>query len=138
MIKFVLDCSVTMSWCFEDEVTEYSEKILEALKNVEVYVPELWSLEISNVLLIAERKKRLSEADSAHFIELIHALPIQIDKETSSRALASIISIGREFGLTSYDAAYLELAMRKGIPLATFDKNLNHACKKSGVEIFKP
>lgn len=137
MRQFVLDCSVAMSWCFEDEASKYTDKILESFTASEALVPELWPLEVANVLLIAERRERLKEADSLHFIDLLRSLPITIDKETSTRALESIFSIGREYGMTSYDSAYLELAMREGIPLATCDKNLRSACKKSGVELFE-
>lgn len=136
MIHFVLDCSVAMSWCFEDEADHYSDRVLDALKEGDCVVPGLWPLEVANVLIIAERRKRLKEADSMRFVDLLQSLPVVMDDETPGRALGATLSIGRENGLTAYDAAYLELAMRRGLPLATRDKTLLAACKKSGVKVF--
>jgi predicted nucleic acid-binding protein len=99
-------------------------------------VPAIWPLEVGNVLLAAERQTRLKEADSARFITLLGALPIVVEEFTHERALGAVLSVGREYDLSSYDAAYLELAMRTGTPLATRDSALRTACAKSGVALF--
>ncbi len=137
MTDFVLDCSVAMSWCFEDERDDYSDRALDALAQGEAHVPYLWLLETANVLLLAERRGRLAEADSTRFAELLRSLPIVMDEDASMQTMLTILAHSRAYGLTSYNAAYLELAMRLGLPLATRDKLLLAACKKSGVKVFK-
>ncbi len=137
MIAFVLDCSVAMSWCFGDETDVYSDRILDLLAKGEGHVPNLWLFETANVLITAERRGRLTEADSANFVELLRSLPITVDEGSSMQAMVTILAQSRAYGLTSYDAAYLELAMRQGLPLATRDKAMRAACKKSGVKLLK-
>ena len=121
-----------MSWCFEDEADAYSDRVLEASQGARILVPSVWSLEVANVLAVAERKKRLTPAASSRFLELVGALPIEIDETTFERATTEILSLARELALSSYDAAYLELAMRRGCPLATRDRKLRAACRKTG------
>ena len=135
MKQVVIDCSVVMAWCFEDEADKYADSILDMLASAEAVVPSIWALEVANVLLVGERRNRLKEADTARFIELLRELPISVDNETSDHAMREILSIGREQGLSSYDAAYLELAMRHGLALATRDTALRKAAKKSGVKL---
>lgn len=135
MKQVVIDCSVVMAWCFEDEADKYADSILDMLASAEAVVPSIWALEVVNVLLIGERRNRLKEADTARFVELLRELPISVDDETSDHAMREILSIGREQGLSSYDAAYLELAMRHGLALATRDTALRKAAKKSGVKL---
>ncbi len=137
MKRFVLDCSVTMSWCFEDEVTLDTEKILEALSRSEAIVPSLWPLEVSNVLLVAERRRRLKEADSARFLSLLNSLPIVVDQDTTYKAFSTTLLLAREHHLSAYDATYIELAMREGIPFATLDLTLRKAAKKVGVKLWE-
>jgi len=124
-----------MSWCFEDEADEYADAVLDRLTAAEAMVPSIWSLEVANVLLVGQRRKRLTEADSMRFVEILGELPIIVDQETSDRALGEILTVGREQGLSSYDAAYLELAMREGIELATRDKTLRKAARRCGVKL---
>lgn len=133
MNNFVLDCSMTMAWCFQDEADQKSELVLDALKTRRAIVPQIWPLEVANVLLMAERRKRLSETSSARFLELLMMLPIVIDDNTALRARGVVLSVARQYTLTVYDAAYLDLAMRLQLPLATRDQALKKACKKSGV-----
>ncbi|MEK6777078.1 MAG: type II toxin-antitoxin system VapC family toxin [bacterium] len=135
MKRFVLDCSVTMAWCFEDEADKYSEAVLDQLAEGECVVPCLWSLEVANVLVVGERNKRLTKAQSSRFVELLSDLPIHVDKNTSERALTGILPIAREHSLSSYDAAYLELSMREGLPMATQDQRLKKAAIKCGVRV---
>lgn len=138
MSRFVLDCSVTMAWCFDDEADGYADAVLDGLVDGTAVVPSRWPLEIANVLLVAERRGRLNKADSARFLELLGALPIEVDGETHGRAIGAIVSLGREHGLSSYDTAYLELAMRENVPLASLDQPLRLAAEGSGVSLLGP
>jgi predicted nucleic acid-binding protein len=131
--SFVLDCSITMTWCFEDEFDEYSKFVLQSLKQFEALVPPLWALEVSNVLLITEKHNRLKPADSIRFVELLDSLPIYISDLVFP--IPEIINIGRSYKLTSYDAIYLLLAMHKGLSMATKDVALIKACIDNGVPI---
>jgi predicted nucleic acid-binding protein len=124
-----------MAWCFEDEADIYADSILDQLSDSEAIVPSIWPLEVANVLLVAERRKRLTEAESLQFVGLLRKLPITIDGESSERALSDILFVGRHQGLSSYDAAYLELAMRQGAALATKDERLRKAAENCGVRL---
>jgi predicted nucleic acid-binding protein len=132
--RFALDCSMTMAWCFEDEATPYSESVLEALAEGEAVVPPIWSLEVANVLVVGERKKRLLPAQSLRFVELLQSLPITLDADV--RPLGEILGLAREQGLSSYDASYLDLAVRTGLPLASLDGPLLEAAARFGVARF--
>ena len=132
---FVLDNSIVMTWCFEDEISSYAESILDSLESSTAKVPSIWPLEVGNVLLVAERRKRLSEADSARFLTLLNALPIQVEQETPERMTREILFLARELKLSTYDASYLDLAMREGLPLATLDKALRKAAKHCKVQV---
>ena len=136
MKRLVLDCSVTMAWCFEDQADRLSDRVLRSLEDHEAMVPSVWALEGANVLLVAERHQRLREADSARFLELLRGLPILVEEVTFPQATGAILSTGRSAKLSSYDAAYLELAMRTGASLATRDRGLRRAARRSGVELF--
>lgn len=136
MNRFVLDASVAVSWFFEDEGGEYASTVLESLTKWHAIVPSLWALEVANVLLMAERRKRCSEAEAVRFVELLESLPIVTDDDTPRHALHGVYQHAREYGLSAYDAAYLELAMRFGAPLATLDKQLAEAATKAGVVIY--
>jgi len=134
---FVVDNSVVMTWCFKDENSQYSDLILDKLENATAFVPSIWPLEVSNVLLVAERKKRIGEADSTRFIALLTELPLIVDQESPERMIKEIFALARRHKLSSYDASYLDLAMRKGLPIATLDKSLLAAAKRSKVPILK-
>ncbi|MDP2854788.1 MAG: type II toxin-antitoxin system VapC family toxin [Smithellaceae bacterium] len=134
---FVIDNSVVMSWCFKDETKKYTDAMLDRLENATAYVPTIWPLEVGNVLLVAERKKRLSESDSFRFIALLNALPIIVEQEPPERMLSEILNLAREHKLSSYDASYLDLAIRKGLPFASTDDHLINAAKRCGVSILK-
>ncbi|MEA3429187.1 MAG: type II toxin-antitoxin system VapC family toxin [Thermodesulfobacteriota bacterium] len=132
---FVVDNSVVMSWCFKDEISQYADTILDSLEVSTAVVPSIWPLEVGNILLVAERRKRLSQADSARFIALLTELPITIEQEPPERMMKEILALAREHQLSSYDASYLDLAMRKGLPIATLDNALLAAAKRSQVPI---
>lgn len=133
MSLFVLDCSVTASWLFKDEAHPAADRLLRQLENGRAYVPELWHLEVANVLLKGERRGRISREDISVKLSLLEGMPLEIDIETSSRALKQTLSMARQHSLTTYDAAYLELALRLGLPLATLDTALIRAAKEIGV-----
>ena len=124
-----------MSWCFKDETNRYADGILDLLEVATALVPSIWPLEVGNVLLVAARRKRLSEADSLRFITLLSELPIIVEQEPPERMIYEILTLAREHKLSSYDASYLDLAMRKGLSIATIDKNLVAAAKRSRVPI---
>lgn len=136
MNGFVLDASTALTWCFADEKNpEKTYPILERLANEPAFVPSLWMLEIGNVLVLAERKKRIDYAKIIDFIESLNGFDIRVDNETSKHAFHEIINLAYSEKLTSYDATYLELAMRLNLPLATQDQDLKQAAKKLGITI---
>ncbi len=135
---FVVDNSVVMGWCFENKGNRYAEAVLESLETGEALVPAIWPLEVGNVLLVAERKKRLSEASVVRFLALLNSLPITIEQETPERMLKEIVSLARAHELSTFDASYLDLAMRLGLPIATQDSSLTRAAKKCRVPAFDP
>ena len=133
--QFVVDNSVVMTWCFQDEMNDYAEAVLDSLTEAVAIVPAVWSLEVINVLLVAERKGRLHEADSVRFISLLSQLPIVVDRSWPERLMKDLLAIGRAHNLSSYDAAYLELAMRQGLPIATLDRKLLEAAREIDLPI---
>jgi len=135
-IDFVVDNSVVMAWCFKDEVSPYSDSVLGNLEFRTAYVPAIWPLEVSNVLLVAGRQGRISEAGVTRFITLLDQLPIVVEQESPSRMFKEILALGREYNLSSYDASYLDLAMRKGLSIATLDKRLITAAGQCQIPLF--
>jgi predicted nucleic acid-binding protein len=133
--SFVVDNSVVMSWCFEDEENQYADAVLDRLSEATAFVPSTWTLEVVNVLLAAEREKRLNEADGVRFITLLSQLPIMVEHERPERIMKDLLALARANNLSSYDASYLDLSMRKGLPLATLDIRLREAAKKTQVPI---
>ena len=138
MDGFVLDCSVTMAWCFDDEATSYTHAVRDSLAHVQAVVPSLWSVGVANATIMGERRKRLDEARSQRFIVLLEALPIVIDHENSTRAFGDILHLARAHQLSAYDAAYLDLAIRRGLPRACLDGKLKTAATAAGVVRFSP
>jgi len=129
----VVDTSVTLAWFFEDETTPETEAALDLLSHDEAAVPALWRLEVANALLVAERRKRITEAQGARFLDALARLPIRVDDTGPSSA--ALVSVGRQHSLSAYDAAYLVLAERLGAPLATLDKSLATAAQTAGVAL---
>ncbi len=132
----VIDNSVVMSWCFEDESNQYTDNVLESLKYVRAIVPIIWPLEVGNVLVVAERKGRLRYIDCIQFWELLSELPIDVEDQTSEKVMMNVYTLAREAQLSTHDASYLELAIRKNLPLATLDKALLKAARKFDIEIY--
>jgi predicted nucleic acid-binding protein len=133
---FVLDCSVTMAWCFDDVATPYTDSMQDKLGEVRAIVPTIWPLEVANAALVGERRKRLDEARSTRFFTLLSGLPIIVDDATSGKAFGDIAHLARAHTLSSYDAAYLELAIRRGLPLGCLDGKLKAAAQAVGVQLF--
>lgn len=133
--EFVLDNSVVMVWGFEDEADPYAETLLDSMPTARAHVPNLWPLEVANVLLVGERRRRITAADTARFLSLLDSFPIAVDDETTARAWVETLALARAQNLSAYDAAYLELAMRRGLPLATLDDKLKAAATAVGVAL---
>jgi predicted nucleic acid-binding protein len=130
---FVLDNSVVMSWCFEDESNNYADSVLEKLTTAQAIVPAIWALEVVNVLLVAERRDRIKQSDSTSFLTLLMQLPIEIKQDMHCAAMSELLFLGRSHNLSSYDLAYLNLALHNGCPLATMDQKLIEAAEDTGV-----
>ncbi|MBH8556285.1 type II toxin-antitoxin system VapC family toxin [Nostocaceae cyanobacterium CENA357] len=113
-MQFVLDCSVAISWCLVDENNDYANAILAIMPDAKAFVPGIWSLEIANVLLVAERRNRMTQEQCEEAITLLQSLLIQIDPVTDANVFSAILELGRQEGLAAYDAAYLELSLRLG------------------------
>ena len=135
--NFVLDGSVTMVWGFEDEADEYAEAILERMPDLQAHVPSLWPLEVANALLVGERRRRITSAETARFLAILGAFPITVDDQTVAHAWTDTMHLARAHNLSSYDAAYLELAIRLGLPLAALDGKLKTAAGAMGVPLFQ-
>ena len=132
-MPFVLDASVTLAWCFEDETTPETDALLNRLAEDAAITPTLWELEVVNVLLLAERRGRITESQAARFVALLTQLPIHVD--SAGADMGAVLAAGRHHGLTAYDAAYLVLAEREGIPLATLDAKVRAAAQAAGVSV---
>jgi predicted nucleic acid-binding protein len=136
MKSFVLDASIALSWCFVDEKTPLTDDLLNQIASGKhsVLVPNLWPLEIGNILVNAERRKRISYAQVSECLDMLGSLPIHIDEETAQKSFHEILSLAYAEKITTYDAAYLELALRKRIPLASKDKALCKAAERLGIK----
>ena len=138
-MSFVLDNSVTMRWFFGDGKPQelvYAGKVLDAMKNARALVPATWGLEVANVIAKAEAKGWVTEARSEAFLEMLEGVDIEVDAAIFSHALSHTLQLARRYKLSAYDASYLELALRLGLPLATLDEDLQKAAKKAGVKRF--
>ncbi len=131
----VLDSSVALTWCFADEATQATDALLDDISANGALVPGLWFLELGNVLLAAERRRRITAADVAARLELISALPIYVDQQSIGRAWTEILHLARDQNLTTYDATYLDLARRRHLPLATKDRALAEAARRVEVAV---
>lgn len=136
MKALVIDASITLGFLLKDEQAGLSMKALKAMEQgSSTYVPSHWWLESANGLLMAERRKRASQADVTEALQLLQALPITTDDETAQRSGAETMALARQYALTSYDAAYLELAIRRKALLVTMDRALAVAAANVGVSI---
>jgi len=134
--NIVLDASVALAWAFPDEGSEYADAVLVRLEGETILVPGLWAVEVTNGLVVGERRKRLREAEIRRFLALLEGLPVLQDVQSPGDAVKGILPLAREYGLSAYDAVYLELAVRKGAPVATLDTGLRKAAREAGILVF--
>ncbi len=131
--EFVLDCSATIPWLFVSEVTPKTDALLDDLANGAIgWVPSLWHLEVANVLLGAKKKGRIDQYGIEQFFGLLKNFDLAVDGETVGQSWTKTVGLAELYGITVYDAAYLELALRRGLPLATLDTDLRSALTKAG------
>lgn len=137
-MSLVLDNSVAMLWLLPQSNPAglgLAEQVLTLLQNGGARVPSLWSLEAANVIAKSQRLGKITQAQASAFVALLDALPIRIDSRTAQRALNATLDLARQFRLSAYDAAYLELALRENLPLATLDAQLETAAREAGVTL---
>lgn len=137
MTAVVLDASCALTWCFEDAARPSTDELFRRVQAEGAVVPPLWHLEVANILLAAERRRRLSQADVEAYLALLQHLRLDTDAAAAERGRADILHLAREHALTVYDAAYLDLAMRRRLPLATLDAGLQRAAGAAGVDLIE-
>lgn len=135
-MDFVLDASIALSWCFPDESNAYADQVLDAIGPMTAVVPSIWAYEIANAMLVAQRRRRITEDHRNKVANMLNTLPIQTHDVTVSHTLKTISAQANSLDLTVYDAAYLDLAIRIGKPLATVDRRLREAANRVGVAEF--
>lgn len=139
MSRFVIDASIVLSWCFPDEYSEVAQLVAEKFTQGDTALAtSFWPHEVLNALLVGEKRKRISSALSRAFLVDLAALPIVLEQLASGTVFERIESLSRRHGLTAYDAAYLDLALENGLPLATLDEHLISASKQAGAELLTP
>lgn len=139
MTRFVLDTSVALAWYFEDEFSDYSRFVSDVLNQFGAYVPVIWPLEVANGLLNAVRRGRLRESDVQPMLGSLARLRIEIEAGIALDTLGQkTLALALAHRLSAYDASYLELALRRGLPLATQDKRLADAAEAAGIELLQP
>lgn len=127
---------MAVAWCFEDQSTPFTEAVLDLLtRGTQVSVPAVWPLEVANALLSAERRQRVTVAQATSFLSRMAGFAISVEPVEVDRAFDQILSVARQQHLTEYDAAYLELALREALPLATLDDDLRRAAQSVGIKI---
>jgi len=134
-VSLVLDCSITLAWVYSDETTDKVREVFELLSHGSAWVPGLWRLEVANVLEMSVRRKRHDAAFRDATLADLAQLPIQVDAETDQRAWGATLHLAERHQLTLYDAAYLELALRRTLPLATLDEDLRRAASAMRVRL---
>ena len=134
-MDFVLDSSVALAWLLPDETNADTDALADRLEQATARVPAIWSLEVGNALIMARRRRRITDAELDRCVAALSALPIEVDHPAGAEGLAGVIRIAGRLGLTTYDAAYVELAQRRGLPLATLDSRLRQACKSLKVPV---
>lgn len=134
-MPFVIDASITMTWAFTDESTAHSLDVLRRLRHDEALVPGIWAIEVSNALVVGQRRERMTLPQANAFVQLLRNLRIVVDPVTLDRAFGTVSHIARSQALSAYDAAYIELAMREGLVLATEDIRMREAATRLGVPL---
>ncbi len=134
-MSFVVDNSIALAWCFEDEHIQPIMDLLDRVAETGAIAPSLWPLEALNGLLMAERRRRLDPKRRQRLAGFLRGLPVTLDAETADRAWTATARLAERYRLTLYDAAYLELAQRRKLPLATLDQDLIRAGKALGMTL---
>lgn len=134
-MSLVVDASITMAWCFEDEATPTAEEVLDQVVESNAFVPSIWRFEVGNALQMAMRRKRITEVFRDDALAKLLSMPITVDAETDAHVWTTSLRLSERFGLTLYDAAYLELAQRRSLPLATLDRDLRAAAPALNVDL---
>jgi predicted nucleic acid-binding protein len=129
-----VDASVTLAWFFPDEATPQTESLLGELADQGAAAPSVWPLEVANALIVAERRGRILEAETAQYLRMLENFEVEVHPSAPERA-PSLVALARDYGLTVYDSSYLELAARLALPLATADNRLRLVAEKVGVAI---
>lgn len=138
-MRFVLDCSIAISWCFSDESSTYADAVLILLsEGAEAVVPGIFWLEVVNVLVVAERQQRITAEQTREALTLLRSLPISVNAGLDASSIDATLAIACEYNLAAYDAAYLELATRKELLLATIDRRLIAAAQQKGIFLEDP
>jgi predicted nucleic acid-binding protein len=132
-----VDASVALAWCFPDEASDYADSVLLAVENQTVVVPAIWAVEITNALLVGERRKRIRQPEVRRFVDLMNGLSVVEDRQPFADTVSNVLPLAREYDLSAYDAAYLDVAVRHEIPLATLDVALQKACAAAGINVFR-
>ena len=137
MSRFVVDASVVLTWCFPDENSTLADRVAQRFSEGDSAIaPSFWPHEVLNALLVGEKRGRISSGLIRTFLSDLATLPVELKQFPAETVFSRMQSLSREHGLTPYDAAYLDLAVVYGMPLATLDEDLMRACKKAGVEMF--
>jgi predicted nucleic acid-binding protein len=137
-MSLVLDCSITLAWVYADETTEPVRQVFESLSESGAWVPGIWRLDVANVLEMGVRRKRHNADFRDATLADLAQLPIQVDGETDRQAWNATLRLAERHQLTLYDAAYLELALRRNLPLATLDEDLQAAARMERLTVFGP
>jgi predicted nucleic acid-binding protein len=135
---FVLDCSVVFAWFFGDESNSYADAVAKGLATSSAIVPAIWPLEVANTLVVGERRNRCTAAQATAFLSRLGNLPIDVDDQSAQAAWLTTLPIARSQKLSAYDAAYLELAVREGVAIATLDERLQAAAVALGISRHVP
>lgn len=133
----MLDASVALGWCFPDETSEYADGVLMLAQGEDLFVPAIWPIEIANALWVGRRRGRILPPEIRRFGGLLSELPIVEDLQRTAVTVGNILPLAEEYGITAYDAAYLDLALRRRAPLATLDHSLQSAARAAGIAIVK-
>ena len=135
MSRFVLDNTVTMAWCFTEEATEFTKTLLSRLSNLtdSAVVPALWLYEVANVVELAVRKSRIPGEKALAFLGSLADLPIEVENPSRTQVFVTVRTLAGQYQLTAYDAAYLELAIRYQLPIASLDRALSRAALAAGL-----
>lgn len=137
MERIVIDASVVLSWLFRETGDDTTREVASSIRQLHFLVPSTWPIEVANALLVAERRKRITSTDTDAINIYLAGLPVHVDGKTSDFAFSDTLDLARDYGLTVYDAAYLELALRESVPLATLDGEMKVAAQAAGVSLFR-